>query len=217
MNRSYRIAGNFGGCGVCASVAGVGVAAAMIGIMSTPPAHADDAPDPADLLSSSINDLTEAKDGLIQINPSMYIAEEFIGPQIQDLADFADLVKEYEGIQEPLLSSHDHFMGEAANLLFFIDDQQIEQASGAVLSTTQAFESLPSYQDMFSAIWADVQLLDASVFESLIPNRLVGFAEEIFHSGAVPGAVATDAGADLATGFLPGADLASGFLPGLPF
>jgi hypothetical protein len=170
-------------------VVGAGVAAAIIG---APAAHADDElgdtphpiipVTPASLLSSTTDNLTETNNVLSQAD----LPDEFqgvLGPQTQVLDNGLDLVDKYEAIQAPLVSSDNPSLVDLGSLLFLVNDQQIEQASGAVLSATQAFDSAPSLTTEFGLLSADLQFLDTSVLDSLIPNIGTKLVEQLFGIG----------------------------------
>lgn len=203
MNSIYRNAERSGRWGVCVGIVGAGMSAAMIGMMGAAAAHGDttDGPvpvvpvTPESLLSSSADNLTDANALLGDADvPSEF--EGVLGAQTEVLDNGLNVVSDYEGIQAPLLSSDDTSLVNLGDALFLADDQQIEQASADVLSAAQAFDTTPSVDTEFDLFLADAQLGGAAL-DTLIPNTLAGFADQLFGLGSE----AADSAASLTDSF----------------
>jgi hypothetical protein len=198
-------------------VVGAGVAAAIIGMPGAPAAHADDGSASTDLiglLDSAAADMTEANDVLHNI-PGVVVVD--LGGVI---GNAADTINQFEAIQEPLLSSDNNFWSGLGDFLFADPDQQLNQASDAFLTATQAVAADPS--SLIAGLelsLAGFQYTDTVLFDSLLPNAVGWLIDQLFGIGSFDAAassaadVAAGVGADVAGS--AGANLAAGF--DLPF
>ncbi len=162
-------------------------------MMGAPAAHADTADTsvpfapvtPESLLSSSADNLTDANTNLGQADLPGEL-QGMLGPQTGVLDNGLNVITEYEEIQASLVTSDDNSLVDLGNLLFLAGDQQLEQASGDVLSATQVFDTAPSTLTAFDLFLADAQLGGAAL-DLLIPNTLAGYADQLFGLGGDAG------------------------------
>ncbi len=183
---------------------GAAVAAAVIGAGA---ARADDT-DALGFLDSSATDLTDAKDVLsTAVVPDEW--QSTLSAQTQ-LVDFnLGVIDKFEGVQDPLLTSHDTVIAEIANVLFSGSDQRLAQASEAVLSADKAFVADPSPTTDSAELGPELQLTSA-VIDQAFPDDLARVADQLLGLGSADttGAGAASAASDPA--FAAAADPASG-------
>lgn len=155
--------------------AGSGAAAALIGMTGAPAARADTPIDPVELLDAAATDMTQAEDVLSKLPDTVVVN---VG------GDPADVIDQFEAIQEPLFSSHNGFLTGLAGLLFDGPDQHLADAGGAVLAAAQAVAADPSSTTADPAlISATLQYGDAVLVDSLLPNAAGKVIDQLFGLG----------------------------------
>ena len=181
---------------------GAAVAAAVIGAGA---ARADDT-DALGFLDSSATDLTDAKDVLsTAVVPDEW--QSTLSTQTQFLDFNLGAIDKFEGVQDPLLTSHDTVIAEIANVLFSGSDQQLAQASEAVLSADKAFVADPSLTTEFGELGPELQLTSA-VIDQAFPDDLARVADQLLGLGSADATGAASAASDPASA--AAADPASG-------
>jgi hypothetical protein len=166
--------------GVGVVVVGAAAAAALTGAGA---ARADDtgtvsATDALGFLDSATTDLTDAKDLLsTAVVPDSLlltlVAETRTDNVLLALADKS------EGVQDPLLTSHDTVLAQTANVLFSGLDQQFAQASEAGLSADKAFVADPSPTTGYESLLpADFQMLSAEL-DLAVSDALAHLADQL--------------------------------------